>query len=49
MINNKEYYKITGEITADFGVSVSNPIIKIVAYATSVESDGLLNLSLIHI
>ena len=43
MINNKEYYKITGEITSDFGVTVSNPIIKMVAYATSVESDGLLN------
>ena len=42
MINNKEYYKITGDITADFGVSVSNPIIKIVVSAQGVEASGLL-------
>jgi len=29
MIKNKEYYKITGDINADFGVTVTNPIIKI--------------------
>ena len=42
MIKNKEYYKITGEINADFGVTVSNPIIKIFVTAQGVETSGLL-------
>jgi len=42
MINNKEYYKITGEVTADFGVDVTNPIIKIFVTAKGVEDTGLL-------
>ena len=40
MIKNKEYYKITGDITADFGVTVTNPVIKIVVSAQGVESTG---------
>ena len=40
MINNKEYYKITGDITADFGITVTNPIIKIFVSALNVESTG---------
>ena len=42
MINNKEYYKITGDITADFGVTVTNPIMKIFVTAQGVEETGLL-------
>ena len=42
MINNKEYYKIEGDITADFGVTVTNPVIKILVTAQGVEYDGLL-------
>jgi len=42
MIKNKEYYKITGNITADFGVTVTNPVIKIVVSAQGVEDSGLL-------
>jgi hypothetical protein len=36
MIKNKVHYQITGEITADYGVTVTNPIIKIAQGA----SDG---------
>ena len=36
MINNKIHYQITGDITADYGVTVTNPIIKIAQAA----SDG---------
>tara|TARA_R100000278_G_scaffold53419_1_gene44789 strand:- start:1047 stop:1391 length:345 start_codon:yes stop_codon:yes gene_type:complete len=43
MIKNKEYYKITGDITADFGVTVTNPIVKIFVTAKDVEVSGLLN------
>ena len=42
MIKNKEYYKITGDITADFGVTVTNPIMKIFVTAQNVETTGLL-------
>tara|TARA_R100001463_G_scaffold28613_1_gene65536 strand:+ start:2181 stop:2525 length:345 start_codon:yes stop_codon:yes gene_type:complete len=42
MINNKEYYKITGDITADFGETITNPVIKIVVSAKGVEASGLL-------
>jgi len=42
MIKNKEYYKITGDINADFGVTVTNPIIKIFVTAHGVEETGLL-------
>jgi len=42
MIKNKEYYKITGDITADFGVTVTNLIIKIFVTAQGVETSGLL-------
>jgi len=43
MIKNKEYYKIDGEISADFGQTVTNPIIKISTSSAGVESSGLLN------
>lgn len=36
MIKNKIHYQITGNITADYGVTVTNPIIKIAQAA----SDG---------
>ena len=42
MIKNKEYYKIEGDIIADFGSIVSNPVIKILVTAQGVENDGLL-------
>ena len=42
MIKNKEYYKITGDIIADFGVTVTNPIMKIFVTAQGVEETGLL-------
>tara|TARA_Y100000592_G_C5275172_1_gene223718 strand:+ start:139 stop:483 length:345 start_codon:yes stop_codon:yes gene_type:complete len=42
MIKNKEYYKITGDITTDFGVTVTNPIMKIFVTAHGVEETGLL-------
>jgi len=43
MIKNKEYYQITGNIDADFGVTISNPIIKVAVSSVGVESSGLLN------
>ena len=36
MIKNKIHYQITGDLTADYGVTVTNPIIKIAQAA----SDG---------
>lgn len=42
MIINKEYYKIEGDITADFGAVVTNPVIKIAVSAQGVENTGLL-------
>ena len=42
MIKNKEYYKITGDITADFGITVTDPIVKIFVTAKDVETTGLL-------
>ncbi len=42
MINNKEYYKITGVLKADFKEDVTNPIIKIATSLGGVEKDGLL-------
>ena len=41
MIKNKEYYKITGDITTDFGVTVTNPIMKI--FVTRKDGKRLLN------
>ncbi len=43
MIKNKEYYQITGDIVADFGTTVTNPIIKVAVSSAGVESTGLLN------
>jgi hypothetical protein len=43
MIKNKEHYQIDGEISADFGQTVTNPIIKISTSSAGVESSGLLN------
>tara|TARA_R100000951_G_scaffold113361_1_gene115208 strand:- start:759 stop:1112 length:354 start_codon:yes stop_codon:yes gene_type:complete len=43
MIKNKEYYQIDGEIMADFGTTVTNPIVKIAVSSIGVESSGLLN------
>lgn len=42
MIKNKIHYQITGSLTADYGVTVSNPIIKISVSDRGVISDGLL-------
>jgi hypothetical protein len=42
MIKNKEHYQITGDINADYGVTVTNPIIKIAVSSEGVSSDGLL-------
>lgn len=42
MIKNKEHYQITGTIEADFGQTVTNPIVKIAVSSAGVESDGLL-------
>jgi hypothetical protein len=42
MIKNKEHYQITGDITADFGTDVTNPIVKIAVSSAGVESTGLL-------
>lgn len=42
MIKNKEHYQITGDLTADSGLVITNPIIKIAVSSTGVESDGLL-------
>lgn len=42
MIKNKEYYKITGEVNADFGITVTDPIIKVFVTAQDVETSGLL-------
>lgn len=43
MIKNKEYYQITGDIVADFGTTVTNPVIKVAVSSSGVESTGLLN------
>jgi len=42
MITNKIHYQITGDLTADYGVTVSNPIIKIAVSDRGVITDGLL-------
>lgn len=42
MIKNKIHYQITGDLVADYGVTVSNPIIKIAVSDKGVISDGLL-------
>ncbi len=42
MIKNKIHYQITGDLTADYGVTVSNPIIKVSVSDRGVISDGLL-------
>ena len=42
MIKNKEHYQITGSIEADFGQSITNPIVKIDVSSVGVELDGLL-------
>ena len=43
MITNKEYYQITGDIVADFGTTITNPIIKIDVNSTGVEFSKTLN------
>lgn len=42
MIKNKIYYQIAGEINADFGTTVTNPIFKISVSDKGVIDDGLL-------
>lgn len=42
MINNKIHYQITGDFKADYGVTVTNPIIKIDVSDKKVIADGLL-------
>jgi hypothetical protein len=42
MIKNKIHYQITGDFKADFGTTVSNPIIKIAVSDKGVIADGLL-------
>lgn len=42
MIKNNEHYQITGTIVADFGETITNPVIKIATSVVGVESDGLL-------
>jgi hypothetical protein len=42
MIKNKIHYQINGEISADFGTTVVNPIIKISVSDLGVINDGLL-------
>jgi len=42
MIKNKIHYQITGDFKADYGVTVTNPIIKIAVSDKGVIADGLL-------
>lgn len=42
MIKNKIHYQITGDINADFGGVVTNPIIKIAVSDKGLINDGLL-------
>ena len=42
MITNKIHYQITGDFKADFGTTISNPIIKISVDSTGVISTGVL-------
>ena len=42
MIKNKIHYQITGDFKADYGVTVTNPIIKLAVSDTGVVNDGLL-------
>ena len=42
MIKNKIHYQITGDFKADFGTTISNPIIKIAVSDKGVIEDGLL-------
>lgn len=42
MIKNNEHYQITGTIEADFGQTITDPIIKIGVSSAGVEADGLL-------
>ena len=44
MIKNKEYYQITGDLIADFGTILTDPIIKINVDSTGVVSTGLFKL-----
>ena len=43
MINNKEHYQINGDLIADFGTTITNPIIKIDVSSAGVTTTGLLN------
>ena len=43
MIKNKIHYQITGEFKADFGTTISNPIIKINVNSADIVSTGLLH------
>ena len=42
MIKNKIHYQITGDISADFGTTVTDPIIKVSVSDQGVVNDGLL-------
>lgn len=42
-IENSEYYQITGTIEADFGQTITNPIIKIDTDAKGATKTGVLN------
>lgn len=42
MIKNKIHYQITGDFKADYGVTVTNPIIKVNVSDKGVIEDGLL-------
>jgi len=43
MIKNKEHYQINGTIEADFGQTITNPIIKIATSTEGATITGLLN------
>ncbi len=43
MIKNKEHYQITGDIISDFGVVITNPVIKLSVSSKDVETTGILN------
>jgi hypothetical protein len=42
MIKNKIHYQITGDLIADFGTTITNPIIKIDVSDKGIINDGLL-------
>jgi hypothetical protein len=42
MIKNKIHYQITGDLIADFGTTITNPMIKIAVSDKGVINDGIL-------